>query len=149
MNEHLTDAQLNEFLDGLADASTRRHARTCTECRARLENLRVVFKALESLPDARLPQDLTASILARLPNRRLSAAWTWVFAAQLIGTLIIAASLASSFELPSSILAYQPPTFEALLASLFTFLSSFSFELPTFDFQFSTVNLQLSTFNFQ
>lgn len=153
MTNHLTDDQLNEYLDAgtHVDRYTRTHLDACVDCRARFDDLRAVFTALESLPEAKLPRDLTASILARLPQKHISPAWRWFFAAQVVGALAIAAWLSSSFELPSTILAYQPPTFDSLLASLFTFLASFSFELPTFDLQLSTINfdLQLSTFNVQ
>ncbi len=137
MTAHLTDDQLNELLDGLADASIHQHLDTCSDCRARLEDLRAVFTALESLPEATLTRDLTASILAHLPQKQVTPAWKWLFAAQTIGALAIASWLASFFELPAAILAYQPPTFDSLLASFFLFLTSFSFpfsfELPSFD----------------
>jgi hypothetical protein len=146
MTDHLTDNQLNEILDGRAAS---RHLDDCPDCRARLDDLRVLFTALESLPEAKLTRDLTASILARLPQRHDSPAWRWLFAAQIVGAIAITAWLASSFEMPTIILAYQPPSLDSLLASLFVFLSSFSFELPTFDLQLTIINLQLPTFNLE
>lgn len=146
---HLTDKQLNEYLDAgtHVDRYTHTHLDACSDCRARFEELCAVFTALESLPEVKPPRDLTQSILARLPQKQTSPAWKWLFAAQTFGALAIASWLASSFELPASILTYQPPTFDSLLASLFAFLSSFSFELPSFDIHLSSFIFDLSTFN--
>ena len=142
MTNHLTDTQLNEILDGRAESP---HLETCEDCRARLDNLRVVFSALESLPDAKLTRDLTASILARLPQRRVSPAWRWAFIAQSLSGLALLVWLSANVELPAQVIAYHPPTLDSLLASFFAFTSSLSFELPTFDFQLSTFNFQPET----
>ena len=154
MTDHLTDNQLNEILDAspVTSSPVTHHLEDCPDCRARLEDLRVIFLALESLPEVKLPRDLTAAILAQIKPAWGGMAfrpttWKWIFAAQTFGALAIAAWLSSSFELPASFLTYQPPTLDSLLASLFAFLSSFSFELPTFDVHLSTFNFQLSTFN--
>lgn len=142
MTDHLTDDQLNEILDGRAESH---HLDDCADCRARLEDIRSVFITLKSLPEARLTRDLTASILARLPKRGLSPAWRWAFVAQLVGALIIAATLSSSFEVPTEILTYQPPTFDSLIATVIALLSSVTFELPAFDFQTTIIDLQSTT----
>ena len=147
MTNHLTDSQLNEILDGRAESP---HLATCPDCRARLDDLHVVFAALESLPEQRLSRDLTASILARLQQRRVSPVWRWAFIAQSLGALGLLSLLLYNVELPAEILNYQPPTLDSLLASFFAFISSLSFELPTFDLQpFGGAQGMLSTFNFQ
>jgi anti-sigma factor RsiW len=157
MNNHLTDDQLNEILDAPAlsevegspvprpPSSVARHLDTCADCRARLADLRAVFTALESLPEVNPPRDLTQAILARLPQRQTSPAWKWLFAAQALGALAIAASLASSFAMPLEIATYQPPTFDSLLASVVGFLSTTSLKTPSFTIP--TFNLEFSTFN--
>ena len=155
MTDHLTDDQLNEILDASPIIPTPRHLDDCPECRARLDDLRAVFLALESLPEAKLPRDLTASVLSQLEPMwgemafRHSPKLNWLFAAQTIAALAIAAWLSSSFELPASFLTYQPPTLDSLLASFFELTSSFSFKLPTFNVQPSMFNFQLSTLNFE
>jgi hypothetical protein len=64
---HLTDEQLNEYLD---NASTERallesHLDSCDECAARLSTLQALFTALESLPEVALSTDLAARFTAR------------------------------------------------------------------------------------
>lgn len=145
MTEHLNEEQLNEILDGYADSPAIQHADTCAECRAHLEELRAVLDMLESLPDIQLKRNLTASILKRLPTRGVAPAWKWLFATQVIGALASAAYMASSFTLPAEVATYQPPTFDAMLASILTFLASVSIEYPMVDFQVSLIDLQSTT----
>ena len=145
MTNHLTDNQLNEILDRLADTATLRHVDTCSDCRARLDDLRLMFAMLESLPEVTPPRDLTASILTRLPQRQISPTWKWLFAAQATAALAIVASQASSFALPPEIATYQPPTLDSLLASVIGLISSLKFELPTLNYQVSAVDLQSTT----
>ena len=64
---HLTDEQLNEYLD---NASTERilleaHLDSCEECAARLSTLQALFTALDSLPEVALSTDLAARFTAR------------------------------------------------------------------------------------
>ena len=149
---HLTDDQLNEVLDKtIIDNSITRHLDTCVDCQTRLDELRVVFTTLESLPEIKPSRDLTASVLANLPTSwggmvsRRTHTWTWLSLAQALGAFAILAWLASSFVLPPEIATYQPPTFDSLLASAIQMLSSFTFETPTFDLQPSTIDLQSTT----
>jgi hypothetical protein len=144
MTDHLTDAQLNEILDGRAEF---RHLDACMDCRARFDDLCAVFTALESLPEAKLHHDLTPSIFARLPQRRACPAWKWLFAAQAVGALAIVASMAPSFAVPAEVAAYQPPTLDALLASFFSLISNLPIQISTFQLQVPTFNFELSTFN--
>lgn len=145
MTNHLNEEQLNGILDGCAEPSAMQHADTCTDCRARLEELRTVFHMLESLPEVRPTRDLTAPILERLTRRGIAPAWKWLFAAQAIGALAVAAYLTSSFTLPAELAAYQPPSLDAMLASVLMSLASVSIEYPTFDFQVSMIDLQSTT----
>ena len=64
---HLTDEQLNEFLD---NASTERafiesHLDSCNECAARLSTLQALFADLDSLPEVTLSRDLAARFRLR------------------------------------------------------------------------------------
>ena len=151
---HLTDDQLNEVLDGaIFDDSILGHLDACVECQTRLEDLRALFATFESLPEVESP-DLTASVMAKLPARswgglpiRPTRTWTWLSLAQALGAFAILAWLASSFVLPPEIAAYQPPTVDSLLATVFSIVSSISNNLqtPTFDFQPLTIDLQSTT----
>jgi len=63
---HLTESQLNEYLDHSLDESTHRaldaHLEGCDECRENLNQLQDVFLALKSLLEIRLTRDLSHSI---------------------------------------------------------------------------------------
>jgi hypothetical protein len=82
---HLTDDQLNEYLDAALPDSARRsfeaHLQGCGECRARLGALQYLFIGLAGLPEARPSADLAAVVLARLPQRQ-PPLWSREFAAQ-------------------------------------------------------------------
>ncbi len=73
---HLTDEQLNEYLD---EATTERvqieaHLSSCDECAARLSTLQNLFTELDSLPELELTKSLAApftlrpSLPAQLPK---------------------------------------------------------------------------------
>lgn len=73
---HLTDDQLNEYLD---EATTERaqieaHLSSCDECAARLSRFQNLFAELDSLPELALSRDLAArftprpSLPAQLPK---------------------------------------------------------------------------------
>lgn len=72
---HLTDEQLNEYLDETANerAQIEVHLSACDECAARLTTLQNLFNEIESLPELALTRDLaapfiqTSSLPARLP----------------------------------------------------------------------------------
>ncbi|MEW6406130.1 MAG: hypothetical protein AB1649_30465, partial [Chloroflexota bacterium] len=59
---HLTEEQLNEYLDnelpGRAEAE--RHLAECADCAARLASLQALFDEIESLPEAALSTSLAA-----------------------------------------------------------------------------------------
>jgi len=104
---HLSDFQLNEYLDNIPNPSARRaaeaHLIDCDECRARLDEIQSVFSTLKSLPDVKLSHDLATSIASRLPQRR-EPVLTPIFAVQLgaaLGmALFIASEIAKSLRIP-------------------------------------------------
>ena len=65
---HLTDEQLNEYLDNaLSDrVLVDLHLSTCDECAARLTALRALFNEIESLPEIALSRDLVALVMRRV-----------------------------------------------------------------------------------
>ncbi len=69
---HLTDEQLNEYLDDeIHDrVQVEAHLSSCAECAARLTALQALFVEIESLPEVALTRDLTwrAAPLARPLN---------------------------------------------------------------------------------
>ena len=66
---HLTDEQLNEYLDNeIADrAQIELHLSSCDDCGARLTALQLLFVELDSLPEVKLSTDLAARF-ASPPN---------------------------------------------------------------------------------
>ena len=69
---HLTDDQLNEYLDNetAERAQIELHLDSCDECTARLSTLRDLFAELESLPEVKLSRSLAAPFK---PTRNLPA----------------------------------------------------------------------------
>jgi hypothetical protein len=86
MMEHLTEAQLNEYLDnqleGTALAHAQAHLDECADCRERLASLQTVFQTLDALPEEIPAHDLTPSILNALPQRSSLPGWQLAFAIQ-------------------------------------------------------------------
>jgi hypothetical protein len=97
---HLTDDQLNEYIDGVVELDTLQsmelHLKTCAGCSLRLNELRAVFTQLEELRQASpLSSDLKDSVLSHLPEKR--RLWTPVFAAQCGAALGIFLWLSTEF----------------------------------------------------
>lgn len=86
MMEHLTEAQLNEYLDNLLEATAlariQAHLADCADCRERLASLLTVFQTLEALPEELPAHDLTPSILKALPRGSSLPGWQLAFAIQ-------------------------------------------------------------------
>ena len=159
--EHLTEEQLNEYLDELLDESTRReveaHLAECTDCRANMEGLELVFADLDELPDVQLERDLSSSVLGKLPQEISAPGWTRALAAQLgvvAGTLVwLGMQLIPLIQFPQLEFPKQP-TFDAqslltrLLIVQFTLpplrFPDFSHRLPLLDLRVPTLNFQLS-----
>jgi len=64
LTDHISDVQLNEYLDNESAERTQieSHLSSCDECAARLSALKTLFAEIESLPEL----ELTHSIAARL-----------------------------------------------------------------------------------
>jgi anti-sigma factor RsiW len=86
MMEHLTEEQLNEYLDNSLEAAELArmgaHLSECTDCRARLAALQTVFQALAALPEETPGHELTSSVLKALPNGLSGLGWRLAFAMQ-------------------------------------------------------------------
>jgi len=133
---HLTDEQLNEYLD---NASTERllleaHLASCDECTARLSALQALFTALDSLPEVALSTDLAARFIPRpSPVPRLPR---WLIpTAALQGALALLALIVTAPLLANRMPPIEtPPLTETLLqlqARGLTLLEAFtSFQIP-------------------
>lgn len=85
MMTHLTDEQLNEYLDGvLAGAektAVEAHLHQCEQCRAQLQALQIVFAALDEVAAVELPVDVETAVLQNLPRSTATPAWVWALMA--------------------------------------------------------------------
>ena len=149
---HLTENQLNEYLDNLLDEQTRQsveiHLSQCADCRNRVEALKQIFADLDNLPEIPLPRDLTPDILAKLPQEEPVRVWTRAFAAQwglVVGTLVwLGIQLIPLVGIPQFTLPKFPIiNFEALFTRLLTI------RFPTPDFQLALIKYQLPPVHFQ
>jgi hypothetical protein len=92
---HLTDEQLNEYLDHETNDRARieLHLSTCADCATRLSQLQSLFDEIESLPDLALSPEFAVPI-ARKPSLPLPRALTLTLTLQatLAVVLIIVAA---------------------------------------------------------
>lgn len=70
--EHLDEFTLNEFLDELLPSIQKRqieaHLTLCAECSAKLNQLRLLFATLDTLPEIAPQRDLAASVVQRIAH---------------------------------------------------------------------------------
>jgi len=144
---HLTEATLNEYLDGVlervADLAAEAHLTSCPDCRARLDDLQSVFDNLSLLGEKDLARDLTPSILSNLPSPPLSPVWRLVLAIQvglsmgLLGTIVQAALI---FPWPKVNMHSSTATMIAVVKGISFHLPNISFRtlgLPSYSLPFS------------
>ena len=120
---HLTDVQLNEYLDNESQeqAQIETHLSSCDECAARLTALQALFTEIESLPELALSKSLAApftrqsNLPAQLP-RWLTLTASLQAALALIA-IIIAAPFVLQFISPY-LTAAQSPSFTDLLVQI-------------------------------
>ena len=111
---HLTDEQLNEYLDGETTGRIliEAHLASCADCAARLAAFQALFAEIESLPDVDLPHSITARLSpSRLPaplprSLRLTVI---LQAALALTAMIVAAPFIAEFASPF-LARVQPPT---------------------------------------
>jgi len=68
LTDHLTDVQLNEYLDHEINDRGRveAHLASCTNCAARLTALQALFDEIESLPEVALSRSIAAPVTRRV-----------------------------------------------------------------------------------
>lgn len=127
---HLSDSQLNEYLDDALHPATRQeveaHLKICENCQARLEELELVFSSLETLEETILSHDLAPRILAGLPHK-MDRTWTPAFAAQL--GAVLGALLWLSWQISRTLVVPGFPTFQIPQLTL----PEIVFRLPAFN----------------
>lgn len=103
---HLSDEQLNEYLDREADdrAEIELHLASCAECAARLAALRTLFDEIESLPELPLSADFTVHLASPVPPASLPRSLTLTVVLQV--ALVIVALIAAAPFVMQAILPY-------------------------------------------
>jgi len=114
---HLTDEQLNEYLDDEADDRIliETHIAACMDCAARLSALQALFAEIESLPEVEPPHSIAARFS---PSRSLPAA----LPRSLTLTVILQAALAAATIIIAApfVLQFISPRLSNLSAPSFT-----------------------------
>jgi len=116
---HLTEDQLNEYLDGQTDdrARIQTHLDSCDDCAARLATLRTLFTELDSLPDLALTTPLAARVLLDL--QRTPRLPRWLTLTSLLQTAAAAAAILVAAPLVLDYLpTVQAPTWTDLFAQI-------------------------------
>lgn len=110
---HLTDMQLNEYLDDmLAEAektAVEAHLRQCESCRVQLQQLQVVFAALDEVAAVELPVDVETAVLQNLPAAAPTPTWVWA---------LIAMELAAAAAMTWALRWALRPTAQAWLSAM-------------------------------
>lgn len=142
---HLTEFQLNEYLDDALSASEHRtiekHLSGCADCHEKVEALRSLFQRLAELPEESLQRDLTPVVLSRLPDQKLHLGWKLALAVQsgiALGLTILVTTRLLPLISKQSMAAFF--TLKIPLIEIPT-LHPLSFNLPTLGIQPSTANL--------
>ncbi|MEP7136586.1 MAG: hypothetical protein ABI904_16790 [Chloroflexota bacterium] len=134
---HLTDEQLNEYVDNESAERVQieAHLSTCDECAARLTTLQALFAEIESLPELELTHSIAArftptpSLTPQLP-RWLTLTATLQGAVALVA-LILAAPLITNF-LPAVQMPSLTNVFLQLQSQWAAWLDLLStFQMPT------------------
>ncbi|MCC7119052.1 MAG: hypothetical protein IT310_11045 [Anaerolineales bacterium] len=158
---HLTDNQLNEYLDNESAqrAEIETHLDSCAECAARLLALQTLFADLDSLPEAPLSKNLAArfaprpSLPAQLPR------WLTLTAVLQAAGALIALMIAVPFfslmlpqvETPPfaiwliEVQALWTSSLDALSNLALSFVEGYQFtNLPTYPVELSTLFIALA-----
>jgi anti-sigma factor RsiW len=156
---HLSDEQLNEYLDQAlapgARAAASAHLAECADCGARLTALQGLFASIEALPEHALSRDLAGPVMRTLSGRAALPRWirltAGLQAALAVIVLVSAAPLLNEFVSPV-FAAYQWPSLAELLLQFQTQWSAWMQSitaftppaLPTFSVDISSLALTIT-----
>jgi anti-sigma factor RsiW len=104
------------MLNAARRAEVESHLATCPDCAARLAELRTLFAALESLPDAPLERDLSSAVMDSIRRAKLAAQPT--LSPKL--RLVIAVQALAALALISIALPFAAQTLELASTPQFT-----------------------------
>jgi hypothetical protein len=112
---HLSDSQLNEYLDGTLapgmHTAAVRHLAACAECAARLTALKALFAEIESLPELPMSRSLRPAVLQSIgvPGAARPPLPRWLRLAAVVQAALAAGALAIAAPLVSNLLAAWRP----------------------------------------
>ena len=120
LTDHLTEAQLNEHLDGegMDCAQIELHLSSCADCAARLATLRNLFAELALLPDADLSHDLAAAVTRHLGGSGKAFAvvprWLTLTAGLQVAVALVVTVIAAPYIIDVAVSALPVPQFPPL-----------------------------------
>jgi hypothetical protein len=149
---HLTDDQLNEYLDHATAqrAEIETHLDTCDECAARLSTFQALFADLESLPEVTLSTNLAARFSPR-PNLTPSLPRWLTLTASLQAVAALVALIVAVPFFSIMIPQIETPSFTTWLFEIQSLWTSWlgalsTFQLPNYQFtNLPTYPVELST----
>lgn len=151
---HLTDDQLNEYLDNeIADrVHLELHLDSCGECAARLTALQTLFAELDSLPEVELTRSIASRITLHATSSPQLPRWLTLTATLQAAFALIALIVAAPFVM-NLLPAIQTPSFTEIFLQmqsqwlmLFNKFTNFQFpNLPSLPpLQIPTLTLSLA-----
>jgi hypothetical protein len=129
---HITENELNAYLDDMLEESERWrieiHLAECLACRARFQELQLVFDNLAALPETELSRDLTPAILSHLPQRKTFFVRSRNLAAQ--WGVVLGVSLWSAMQFVKAIKLPSPQMLMKFVLLDMPILNLTTFHLP-------------------
>ncbi len=118
---HLTDRELNEYLDNATDERPRiqTHLDTCADCAARLATLQTLFTELDSLPELAFTSPIAARVLLDLKRTPRLPRWLPLTSLLQTAAAVVAIIVAAPFVL-DYLPTIQTPTWTDTLAQIQT-----------------------------
>jgi hypothetical protein len=86
-NDHLSEAEIQQYALGMAGLNTKEHIGSCAICEAKAANYRLIFSAMDELPQPAFDFDVAGLVMAQLqqaeaaPDRNERWLYLLVFAA--------------------------------------------------------------------
>jgi hypothetical protein len=145
---HLTDDQLNEYLDNESAerAQIELHLDSCDKCAARLSTLQDLFAELESLPELELTRDLAAPFTLRPSLPAQLPAWLPLTVTLQAAVALVALIIAAPFAIQLLPVVELPSLRDAFIqlqiqwTAMLDMLSQFQMPtLPTISFELSSL----------
>jgi hypothetical protein len=115
LTDHLTEAQLNEYLDNAIKDRTNveLHLSSCAVCTARLMALQTLFAEIEALPEVAPSRNLTAPVIQKVGRPHVPPSWFTLTLGLQVALTGIAAVVVAPYAIQfvsSSLPALQAPS---------------------------------------